>query len=104
MEGTLCSDETPESISNCLKALAPFNLNKTELLMIINTPPSTALEIQLVCIAFNFFCYLNVLLKMIEESEERLMEEQVDQILKIVAKHFPHIIKEKNSEEDEDES
>lgn len=30
---------------------------------------------------------------MIEESEERLSEEQVQQLLEIIAKHFPHIEK-----------
>lgn len=30
---------------------------------------------------------------MIEESEERLTEEQVEQILEIMAQHFPHIQK-----------
>lgn len=41
---------------------------------------------------------------MVEESEERLSEEQVDQILQIVAQHFPHIVKVKNEDMEEDES
>lgn len=48
LENTPCSQQTPESITNCIKELEPFNLNKNEKLMIINSPPTTALEIQLV--------------------------------------------------------
>lgn len=36
---------------------------------------------------------------MIEESEERLSEDQVEKILQIVSTHFPHIVKtEENTE------
>lgn len=40
---------------------------------------------------------------MIEESEERLSEEQVQQILDIVIKHFPHIQKDSQDKLDNDE-
>lgn len=40
--------QSQESVKGCLKALEEFNLNKTEKLMIVNNPPTTALEIQLV--------------------------------------------------------
>ncbi|XP_018576159.1 DNA-directed RNA polymerase III subunit RPC9 [Anoplophora glabripennis] len=88
LENTTCKDQTFENIQECLKGLTPYNLNKTEKLMIINSPPTTALEIQLV----------------IEESEERLTEEQVDQILEVVTKCFPHTKKktEENDVEDSD--
>jgi len=85
LEETPCKEQLPESITKCIKALEPFNLNKTEKLMFINTPPTTALEIQL----------------MVEESEERLTEEQVQQILDILAEHFPHIVAEKKDEAEE---
>lgn len=39
---------------------------------------------------------------MIEESEERLTEEQVEQILQIITQHFPHVAKEKNESNDDD--
>ncbi|KAJ8968642.1 hypothetical protein NQ314_002202 [Rhamnusium bicolor] len=85
LENAPCNDQSPQNITECLKALAPYNLNKTEKLMIINTPPTTALEIQL----------------MIEESEERLTEEQVEQILDIITRYSPHVIKDKVEENEE---
>ncbi|KAF5293780.1 hypothetical protein FQA39_LY03265 [Lamprigera yunnana] len=81
LENTPCSKQTSESIVACLKDLEPFNLNKNEKLMLINSPPTTALQMQL----------------LIGESEERITEEQVDTILNIIGQHFPHIQK---SEED----
>ncbi|KAK4874489.1 hypothetical protein RN001_013849 [Aquatica leii] len=86
LENTPCNQQTPESIVACLKALEPFNLNKSEKLMLINSPPTTALEIQL----------------MIEESEERLTEEQVKQVLDIIIEHFPHVQKQDDNEEVEE--
>ncbi|XP_018318999.1 DNA-directed RNA polymerase III subunit RPC9 [Agrilus planipennis] len=77
LESTPCKHQTPESIENCLKALKHYNLTKNEKLMLINTPPITPLEIQL----------------MVEESEERLTEEQVEEILQIITEHFPHVRK-----------
>jgi len=88
LENTPCQEQTPESITACLKAFEPFNLNKNEKLMMINSPPTTALEIQL----------------MIEESEERLTEEQVQRLLQIIIEHFPYVQKaaEENADEEED--
>ncbi|CAG9767160.1 unnamed protein product [Ceutorhynchus assimilis] len=90
LEEAQCKNQTAESIAACIKDLEPFNLNKSEKLMLVNTPPTTALEIQL----------------MIEESEDRLTEEQVQQILNILVQHFPHIAPAKqddNQEEEEEE-
>jgi hypothetical protein len=38
---------------------------------------------------------------MIEESEERLTEEQVEQILQIMLQHFPHIQKPQENDSQE---
>lgn len=38
----------------------------------------------------------NIVLQMIEESEERLSEEQVTTILQLMLKHFPHIQEEES--------
>lgn len=57
--------------------------------MIINIPPTTALEIQLV----NMFVKLKIQItnyssQIVEESEERLTEQHVEEILKICAKYL----------------
>ncbi|GJQ73493.1 hypothetical protein Trydic_g13849 [Trypoxylus dichotomus] len=72
LEGTPCQTYTSKNVIDCLKDLEKFNITKNEKLMIINTPPTTALEIQLI----------------VEESEERLSEEQVNEILQICAKYL----------------
>ncbi|KAJ9587672.1 hypothetical protein L9F63_018888 [Diploptera punctata] len=69
LQETPCCTQSPEIIKNFLKALEPFKLTKAEKLMLLNNPPTSALEIQL----------------MVEESEERLTDEQVDSLLQIVA-------------------
>lgn len=50
-----------------LNAIKPFKLTKNECMMLINDPPSTPLHIQL----------------QIEDSEERLTEEAVNQIIEL---------------------
>lgn len=40
---------------------------------------------------------------MIEESEDRLTEEQVEQILQIILQHFPHVTKVKSDNDQEEE-
>ncbi|KAL3274089.1 hypothetical protein HHI36_015506 [Cryptolaemus montrouzieri] len=77
LENTPCKEQNASAIANCLKDLEPFNLNKMEKLMLINIPPTSAVEIQL----------------MVEESEERLSEDDVEKILGILIKHFPHVEK-----------
>lgn len=54
LENTPAAEQTPETISRCLKDLEPFNLNRNEKLMLINSPPTTALEIQLVLHSDNY--------------------------------------------------
>ncbi|KAJ3644848.1 hypothetical protein Zmor_022549 [Zophobas morio] len=85
LENTPCAQHSPEAMTQCLRELDGFNLNKNEKLMLINSPPTTALEIQL----------------MIEESEERLSEEQVQKILTIMIQYFPHIQKPQEAEPQE---
>lgn len=48
-------------------AMKPFKVTKAECLMMVNDPPTTPLHIQL----------------QIEDSEERLTEEEVTQIIEI---------------------
>lgn len=70
LEDTSCREQSTETIVNFLKAMKQFNLTKNECLMMINDPPSSALHIQI----------------MIEDSDERLTDEQVNQIIELGSK------------------
>ncbi|XP_055639884.1 DNA-directed RNA polymerase III subunit RPC9 [Toxorhynchites rutilus septentrionalis] len=70
LEETACKDETNETIMEFLRAMKQFNLAKNECLMLINEPPTSPLHIQLV----------------IEDSDERLTDEQVNQIIEYASK------------------
>ncbi|XP_055522876.1 DNA-directed RNA polymerase III subunit RPC9 [Wyeomyia smithii] len=70
LEDTPCREQSSESIVAFLRAMKQFNLTKNECLMMINDPPSSALHIQI----------------MIEDSDERLTDEQVNLIIELGAK------------------
>lgn len=70
LEDTACKEQTSEMIVEFLKAMKQFNLTKNECLMMINDPPVSALHIQI----------------MIEDSDERLTDEQVNYIIECAAK------------------
>uniref|UniRef100_A0A182SID9 DNA-directed RNA polymerase III subunit RPC9 n=1 Tax=Anopheles maculatus TaxID=74869 RepID=A0A182SID9_9DIPT len=73
LEDTPCKEQTSPGIVEFLQAMKEFNLTKNECLMMVNDPPSSPLHIQL----------------MIEDSDERLTEEQVSRILEHAAKLKP---------------
>ncbi|XP_013196000.2 DNA-directed RNA polymerase III subunit RPC9 isoform X1 [Amyelois transitella] len=73
LQDTECKRQSVQAIQKFLEAMKKFKLTKTEKLMMVNTPPRTELEIQLI----------------VQESEERLTEEEVQEIITIVNEHLP---------------
>ena len=88
LEKTPCKLQNEDVIKQFLLDVAPFNLTKGEKLQLLNLRPSTPVEIQLI----------------VEESEERLRtDEELEQLIEIVAK-IPEDIKDNEvKEEDMDE-
>ncbi|CAG5051178.1 unnamed protein product [Parnassius apollo] len=76
LQDTECKNQSEQSIQKFLEAMKKFKLTKMEKLMMVNTPPRTELEIQLI----------------VQESEERLSEEDVRSIIGIVNEIFPAIV------------
>ena len=69
LEDACCASQSPESIAAFMKACVPFNLKRAEILNLVNEQPRTLVEIHL----------------MVEECEERLSQEQVQELLETVA-------------------
>lgn len=72
LEDTPCKRQSPEKIREFLEAMAPFNLTKCEKLTLLNVCPKTPLEIQLI----------------VEDSEDRLNDEEIDSLLQIIANYL----------------
>lgn len=73
LEKTSCRNQSPEVIHAFLEAIKEFKLTKAEKLQLINLRPTTPVEMQLI----------------IEDSEERLTEEQVERLIELVEHHLP---------------
>lgn len=72
LENIPSSKQSPEKIGNFLKAVESFKLTKCEKLTLLNLCPKTALEIQLI----------------VEDSEDRLSEEEVVSLLQVIANNL----------------
>jgi len=73
LEKTPCGEQSSEIVSKFMQALKPFGLTKAEKLQLLNLRPQSAVEIQLI----------------VEESEERLTEDQIEQLLTIISTTLP---------------
>uniref|UniRef100_A0A1B0DJT1 DNA-directed RNA polymerase III subunit RPC9 n=2 Tax=Phlebotomus papatasi TaxID=29031 RepID=A0A1B0DJT1_PHLPP len=68
LEETPCKFQSKEKIVEFREAVKKFNLSNSECFMMANDPPTSPLHIQI----------------LVEDSEERLTEEQVSELLRIV--------------------
>lgn len=77
-----CKDQTEENIREFIGKIKKFNITKSEALNMVNEPPTAPLHIQLI----------------VEDSEERLTDDQVEEIITLSKKYLILEIKEETEE------
>jgi len=73
LESSPCANQSDDIVATFLKAVQKFNLTKSEKLVLLNLRPTTEVEIQLI----------------ITESEDRLTEEEIQELLTIIEETLP---------------
>lgn len=84
---TPAQTQTTDMITQCMRDLAKFKLEKIEKLQIINSTPYSLVSLY----------------SMIEECDQRFSEDESNEILDIVNTHFPHKAGEIAQDEDDGE-
>jgi len=69
-QSTPCISQSPEAVQVFVERMKPYNLTKPEKLAMLNTRPTQPVEIQAI----------------VEESEERLTETQIEEIIQLLKK------------------
>ncbi|CAO1397837.1 unnamed protein product [Diamesa serratosioi] len=72
LEQMPCKDQTEENIHEFIKNIKRFNITKSEALNMVNEPPTAPLHIQLI----------------VEDSEERLTDDQVEEIITLSKRYL----------------
>ena len=99
MENTPASVQEDNTIQQFLKQVGKFGLTKLEKIMLLNLRPATAVEISLVyrkqiCQHIMNINMLFFNLQIVQSAEqERLTEEQVEELLQIIQSTLPEITK-----------
>lgn len=73
LEQTPCIEQTPEIMTKFYSAVKKFDLKKIEILQIVNLRPTTLVELQLI----------------IEDSETRLTEAQINELIELIRTELP---------------
>ena len=88
LERTPCGLQTPEHVSSFMEAMKDFQLTKAEKLQLLNSRPSSLVEMHL----------------MVEESEERFTtDEEMERLKNAIITHLPGPEPEPTAAEEENE-
>lgn len=72
LENTACKNQTEGNVKSFIQEVKLYKLTKSEVLTMVNEPPSLPLHIQLI----------------VEDSEDRLTEKQVEELIQLSKKYL----------------